>query len=397
MKWTDRAACAVTCIGLSALGFALPARGETLACGLVDQPAATLLLPYFEVDVADANGRTTLFSVGNTADVPTLAHAVVWTNWGHPVASFDFFVAAGGVQSINVRDILHGRLPETSPPALYGSDDYQSCATPLVMPDLDGEELIATLSGTPRAEDGLCYSAAVEEGRLVTGFITVDVVQDCSGDSLMTPQDAAYLGDCASGLAGNDNVLWGDFFLVDPSNDSAQGERLVSLVADQARFGESFLCVDPPCGARIGETFYAPPGNRMPLASAYETRFLNGGGFDGGTEFIVWIDGSVGPLACGDVPLPEASSVIEASFRRESGTDLGSQTLPYLGQSFRLKVGSDALPMTENFGSARLRAVVSVGGSVVGSRQLFVLPTMSASGRYSVGLTAAPIADACGL
>ncbi|HEX6865177.1 MAG TPA: hypothetical protein VF414_20270, partial [Thermoanaerobaculia bacterium] len=32
-----------------------------------DVPAATLLLPYFEVDIANQNGVTTLFSINNAS------------------------------------------------------------------------------------------------------------------------------------------------------------------------------------------------------------------------------------------------------------------------------------------------------------------------------------------
>ena len=41
--------------------------GRALAViGTIDQvPAATLLLPYFEVNLADPNGITTLFSINN--------------------------------------------------------------------------------------------------------------------------------------------------------------------------------------------------------------------------------------------------------------------------------------------------------------------------------------------
>ena len=37
------------------------------SCSLDDRPGATLLLPYFEVDLDDPLGRTTLFSVNNAA------------------------------------------------------------------------------------------------------------------------------------------------------------------------------------------------------------------------------------------------------------------------------------------------------------------------------------------
>ncbi len=362
-----------------------------LSCGLVNQPAATIMLPYFEVDLENPAGRSTLFSVGNAASEATLAHAVLWTNWGHPVLSFDFFVTAGGVRSFNVRSLLRGRLPRTSPPASLPEGRFASCTVPVTLPAVDPDLLAALLTGQPHPEDGLCYSAAVEGGRLATGFITVDAVHDCSGTALVTPNDDGYLGDCATGLATNDNVLWGDFFLVDPAADFAQGEKLVPLIADQARFGEAYECVDPPCGFRISETFYRPAGNRMPLARTYEARFLRGGGFDGGTELVVWVDGSVGPAACGEMP---GSGVVTAHFRNEAGEALGSHTLEHLGQTFRVAVGGDRLPVAQNFGCVEL-GVQDGFGSYAEDRQLWVMPLVSGEGRYSVGLNTVPVEDFC--
>ena len=43
-------------------------------------PAATLLLPYFEVDLANPDGVTTLFSVNNASAAPQLAHVTFWTD-----------------------------------------------------------------------------------------------------------------------------------------------------------------------------------------------------------------------------------------------------------------------------------------------------------------------------
>ncbi|REJ86065.1 MAG: hypothetical protein DWQ36_15045 [Acidobacteria bacterium] len=390
---------------LSALPILLAATAsaqetQPLGCGLQNQPAATVLLPYFEVDLQDPQGRTTLFSVGNAADDYKLAHATVWTNWGQPVYSFDFFVAPGGVQSFNLRDVLDGNIPETSDPDVAAL--YASCTAPLAQPALDPAALRSVLTGLPHPGDGLCYAQGVEEGAVATGYVTVDVVQDCSGSSLMTPQDAGYLGDCATGLASNENVLWGDFFLVDPSENSAQGESLVSLVADQARFGVPFLCVDPPCGWRIGETFHAPDGNRMPLPSAFETRFLNGGGFDGGTDLLLWLDGALGPMACDQVATMVDPMTVEVDLRGEHGGSIG-QTAFYAGaRARRVRVGGEDLPVSEPFGLMRLRAHSQAGGGSGGGgvgeeRQLFVVPLFSASGRYSVGTRSAPVADFCAI
>src|SRR5690606_34307950 len=55
-------------------------------------PAATLLLPYFAVDLANPNGAQTRFSVINTAAAPTLAKVTLWSNLGIPTFSFDVYL-----------------------------------------------------------------------------------------------------------------------------------------------------------------------------------------------------------------------------------------------------------------------------------------------------------------
>lgn len=356
-----------------------------LTCDLPSQPGATLLLPYFQVDLEEPGGRTTLFSVGNSSDFDVLAHAVLWTNQGNPVASFDVGIEPRAVRTFDVRSILAGQLPETAPPDLQADGRYASCSRPVLeTPDLDPDRLRAILTGQASPDDGLCHAVAVEDGRLATGYLTVDLVNDCSGSPLVTPLDDGYLGDCASGLAANDNVLWGDFFLVDPQQDFAQGERMVAITADQTRFGND-ICVDPPCGTRNASSFYYAEGNRMPLPSAYETRFLSGGGFDGGTELLVFVHGRTPPRVCDG---PGEGPVLRLAARSERGADLGATEIPSL-HSFKVKVGSEEVPVAEDFGC------LEVSARAAGDRQLWVMPLLSAEGRYGVGLSAIPVRDFC--
>ena len=80
-----------------------------------DVPAATLLLPYFEVDIADANGVNTLFSINNASATAVLAHVMVWTDLSVPVLDFDVYLTGYDVQTINLRDIfVNGNLPRTA-------------------------------------------------------------------------------------------------------------------------------------------------------------------------------------------------------------------------------------------------------------------------------------------
>src|SRR5947207_12732949 len=71
-------------------------------------PAATLLLPYFEVDFKSpqTTARTTLFTIVNTSNLPQIAHVVVWTDWSFPAIDFNIFLTGYDVQGINMYDIF---------------------------------------------------------------------------------------------------------------------------------------------------------------------------------------------------------------------------------------------------------------------------------------------------
>ena len=98
---------------LALLAFAPAAHGAS--CALDGGPAATLLLPYFEVDLDNPNARTTLFSLNNAGDKAALAHVVLWTDVGVPTLTFDVYLTGYDVQEINLRDIfVSGNLPVTA-------------------------------------------------------------------------------------------------------------------------------------------------------------------------------------------------------------------------------------------------------------------------------------------
>jgi len=95
--------------------------------GTVDAvPAATLLLPYFEVELDNPNGQTTLFSINNSTATAVLAHVVLWTDL---VSRFCLRCLPDGydVQTVNLRDIFNGTVPRT---ASDGQDLYDT-ANPL--------------------------------------------------------------------------------------------------------------------------------------------------------------------------------------------------------------------------------------------------------------------------
>src|SRR6185295_9987057 len=104
----------VLCLALLAL-LALSGQASALICTVDDVPAATLLLPYFEVDLDNPNGVTTLFSVNNASASATLAHVTVWSTWSIPVLDFDVYLTGFDVQTISLANVLaNGILPNTA-------------------------------------------------------------------------------------------------------------------------------------------------------------------------------------------------------------------------------------------------------------------------------------------
>src|SRR3954469_20493971 len=57
-------------------------------------PAATLLLPYFEVDInsQQTTAQTNLLPITNVQQIPQIAHVTVWTDLSFPVLDFNIFL-----------------------------------------------------------------------------------------------------------------------------------------------------------------------------------------------------------------------------------------------------------------------------------------------------------------
>src|SRR4029077_1427056 len=98
---------------------ALPAAAGVLSgnCRVANEPAATLLFPYFEADLANLTGQTTLLSINNASSKPVLSRVVLWTDWGVPTLAFDVYLTGYDVQTINIRDLFAGNIPATGPDA----------------------------------------------------------------------------------------------------------------------------------------------------------------------------------------------------------------------------------------------------------------------------------------
>ena len=94
-------------VGAAAVGAA-----QDHLCSLDSHPGATLLLPYFEIDLDDPTGTTTQFSIHNARSLGTLTQVVLWTDLAVPTFAFNVYLTGFDVQVINLRDIFEGRLPK---------------------------------------------------------------------------------------------------------------------------------------------------------------------------------------------------------------------------------------------------------------------------------------------
>jgi hypothetical protein len=367
-------------LALLALSIAAPparATDPSPGCSGV-RPAATLLFPYFEVDLDGAGGKTTLVTVGNASEEPVLAHLVFWTNCGLPVLDFTLYLEGDAVQPINLWSVFAGHLPVTGPPA--GSDPLPGCTAPLTLPEVDVPALRARLSGRPDPADGLCYGVA-EEGRRAVGYLTVDAVRRCP-DTAHTPLDDGYFSEVAS----SDNVLWGELLYVDPGQDLAQGIAAVPVAASEP----SPAGPEPKLTAR---GFYSGLDDRYPLGSSYRARFLDGGGFDGGTRLIVWSEvglfGIREPFPCGADC--SGSRSLSITLRSQAGEFL-DQPIIFLDRlAFTVEIGGEEVPTPADFGVLETNSfescpICSPPGNF--PSQSWVIPTYTASGRFSVALDA---------
>src|SRR6185295_9900284 len=385
-------------LGLLALG------GQALAviCTIDDVPAATLLLPYFEVDLSNPNGVTTLFSINNASATAALAHVVVWSDLSVHVLDFNVYLTGYDVQTINLRDIfVSGILPRTasdgqdpndtiSPQGLFSQDiNFASCNGQLPPPALPASFIShLQLSLTGQASpilSGRCAGRALGDN-IARGYVTVDTVNNCT---LRFPGDAGYFAAGGSGDATNQNVLWGDYFYVNPGQNFAQGETLVHIEASpgtgtSAGWGTYPAPGSPETTVAGQYTFYGryvawtAADNREPLSTNFAGRFVNGGAFDGGTSWLCWRDAKTNqasftcPATTGTrppwFPLGQEGIVI---FDEEENPQVPatvpvspqppeSAVIPFPAEAQRTQVDGAAFPVPFDFGWLYLNLTTTV-------------------------------------
>lgn len=400
-----------TVLALLLTATAAPAATTAAApCALDRPPAATLLLPYFEVDLDGS--ATTLLAFGNARREATLARVTLWSDMGVPVLAYDVYLTGWDVETINLRDVLAGTLSPTATPLADPGDqispqgefseeaDFPGCEAALPPPPLGAAfaaHVRAALSGVPSGLSGTCFGFPHGDGH-ARGYVTVDVVEACGAP----PPGAEGAGETAA--LGAANVLWGDYLLVDPVENRASGAALLRLEAD----GELF--------AGAERTFYATRGAgdgadaREPLPSIWATRFLAHAGTDTHTDFLYWRDPGVpsedfecGALDFGEHPWYTGAAGQTVIFDEEENA-LGVPGCPILCpppvadgpfvlHAGRVAAGSEAFPVHFDFGW--IYADFSDPGIGQPIAQAWLGSLMGAEDRFSAVSDATPLDEPC--
>lgn len=394
---------------VSFLAFAGPALAELDT--IEPRPAATLLLPYFEVDLNSLDGINTLFEINNADELDYLAHLTVWSDLSVPVLDFNVYLTGYDVVAISVRDILNLTLPDTAPVSFSGSPsnqgafsltnpilDPESCENQLPPPTLPASvasDIRRALTGQSSGLFGGQCGGRNFNDNVARGYITVDVVRECT---LKFPGDAGYFEDGGTGEALNDNVLWGNYYFVSSTFATAQAEPLVHVEAEIT--GDRYTLGDYTFYGRYVD--WAATDDREPLPTKFAARYLTNA-LDTETDLIVWRDSKIPHsfFPCGTLPswYPLANNSVVV-FDEEENPDVlenslfspaSSPSVPFPAEAQRVAVNSAVLPAFD-FGWMHLNLSTIVNGQSPNApfnvAQAWVVVVQRLEERFSVGYQA---------
>ena len=389
---------------------------------LDDVPAATLLLPYFAVDLDTSDGLTTVVSVGNTLDVPVIVHFTLWTDLGVATLDWNVYLTGYDLYRLDLRELFDaGVLPPTShnnpavsPVGIFSSTSNPvsgvgpgtaSCNAQLPLPNLPPilQQHIrsAHLGGPSILFGGLC-SAIDHDDSVARGYLTMDVVRSCT---LVFPSDVGYFADGGNGEATNENAIVGDFAYITHNRRKAEGHSLVHLEAS------SSAATTQPGQYTFYARYSGGADNREALPTTYWARYEAPKSQTGKSSLLYWRDSKQGvnPFSCSQPfpsPFPlDANQIVV--FDDQENPDVPStgsfspavgSFVPFSWAAGRVRIGGTAFPVPFDTGWMYLNLNNTVAGSQVPHEPLMQnwISTSyeSVGGRYQWGMDAFPLDNA---
>jgi hypothetical protein len=394
------------------------------SCDIALLPAATLLLPYFEVNTTSQSGETTLVTITNTSNAEQAVHIVLWTDWGYPVIDFNIYLTGYDVQSINLFDVIAlGQIAPTrgtgfedggSPVGELSKEnarlDQQSCRSlTMQVPEIYRERMQAAfINGRVPAIGNLpgCTAAgsprASRRNGHAIGYATIDVVRSCAPG---TPEDQDYYDRLLF-----DNVLVGDYQQVDQVGQHAQSSPLVHIRAVPDGGTPATRTA-----TNLKRTFYSrhqtgavtTRDGRQPLPSTYGAHWIEGGAGHFQTDFKVWREAAPGPNpACDAYQATSSMQVTElVRFDEEENfvviepieSDVLETPFSQLPATSLVDIADDVFPPNALDAVAGWVYVNldSPGGERSFARQGWMVASMRAEGRYSGDIDAIALGNGC--
>jgi hypothetical protein len=384
------------------------------AIGSIDNvPAATLLFPYFEVDLSNANGRSTVVSVTNSSATAILVNTTLWTNAGVPVQNFNIYLTGYDTQSVDLRTVLTGTLPRTgsagqdptdtiSPHGPISQDiNFASCNVNTQLPPANLSagavaELQALLTGrSSTITAGQCAGVSLGDN-VARGYITMDSVNQCSASR---PTDSGYFVNGGGGIATAQNVLLGDYMLIDRSQNLMTLENAVAIEAASPH---------PQTSVPGQYTFYGrtvawtAADNREPLATSWSVQ-----GDNNTSSAIIWRDPKIQltTFACAGLPSYAPMGQEGMAFFDMSGDYTDPTTLsfaPVATQISPMNAATMGFPATTKMAWAfmNLNSTVAAAGSnppedpAAAQSHVTVLRAHKNTARLNSGAVATPLDSA---
>ena len=256
----------LTCLAIAAL-LVVASPAFAITCTVDQRPAATLLVPFFQVSF-DSNGvvtggdtaRDTIVTIANASSAPMIAHVNVYDRESVLVLDFNVALTGFDVQAMRMSDIINGNLPDTVNGS--GLDTCQRNSGAAVYPDPDGFLRVRPLvpaTGQDNTQATTDYQGTFNLGIADTlrtncdgnlddtaiGYIVIDHVNYCN---LSDPTDSNYYYNDAIGMENN---LWGEIIFTSGGGIPTYAMSTVNIEAD-ASFGDAAQLFALPV-----RTFYA--------------------------------------------------------------------------------------------------------------------------------------------